>query len=118
VNAPELLIAFHSNNPGAIRRIKKEKEDCAQGMCSYETEEHTTSAKPQPHTGGCKVMYLRSAETGSKESAAMTEPGQTPPSYSHTSSRQTQRSRTTTHPPLHNEEHIQEFARRFQEVMH
>jgi hypothetical protein len=29
VNAPELLVAFHGNNPGAIRMIKKEKEDCA-----------------------------------------------------------------------------------------
>jgi hypothetical protein len=43
---PELLVAFHDNNPGAIRTIKKEKEDCAQGMWSYETEERMTSAKP------------------------------------------------------------------------
>jgi hypothetical protein len=28
VNTPALLIAFHGNNPGEIRVIKKEKEDC------------------------------------------------------------------------------------------
>jgi Chromo (CHRromatin Organisation MOdifier) domain len=86
VNVPELLVAFHGNNPEAIRMIKKEKEDCAQGTWSYETEERTTSTKPQPHTGGRKVMYLRSTETRSKGPATMTEPGQLPPSYSCTSS--------------------------------
>jgi hypothetical protein len=73
VNAPVLLTAFHGNNPEAIRAIKNEKKDCAQGMWSYETEECTTSAKPQPHTAGCKVVYLRSAETRSKGPAAMAE---------------------------------------------
>jgi hypothetical protein len=89
VNAPELLVAFHGNNSGAIRMIKKEKEDYAQGTWSYETEECTASAKPQPHIGECKVMYLRSAEMRLKGPAAMTEPGQLPPSHRHTSSRQT-----------------------------
>jgi hypothetical protein len=32
VNTPELLVAFHGNNPGAIRTIKKEKKDCTQGI--------------------------------------------------------------------------------------
>jgi Chromo (CHRromatin Organisation MOdifier) domain len=98
VNVPELLVAFHGNNPGAIRMIKKEKEDCAQGTWSYETEECTTSAKPQPHTEGCKVMYLRSAEMRSKGPAAMMEPGQLPPSHSRTSSQRTQRSNTAAQP--------------------
>jgi hypothetical protein len=31
VNAPALLTAFHGNNPGAIRMIKKEKKDYTQG---------------------------------------------------------------------------------------
>jgi hypothetical protein len=67
-------------------------------MWSYETEECITSAKPQPYMEGHKVMYLRSTETRLKGPAAMTEPGQTPPSHSHTSSQQTQRSNTVRQP--------------------
>jgi hypothetical protein len=75
VTTPVLLTAFHGNNPGAIRAIKKEKDDCTLGMWSYETEEHTKTLKSQPHTSGRRVMYLRSTETRSKGPAAMAEPG-------------------------------------------
>jgi hypothetical protein len=47
VNAPVLLTAFHGGNPGAIKTIKKEREDCTQSMLSYKTEEHT---KLQSHS--------------------------------------------------------------------
>jgi hypothetical protein len=110
VNIPALLTAFHGNNPGAIRTIKKEKEDCTQGTWSYETEERTRGTKPQPHMADHKVMYLRSTEMKSKGSAAMAEPECNPSSLSCTSSQQTERSSTVTLLPPENEEHIQEFA--------
>ena len=85
MTAPTLLIAFHGNNPGAIRAIKKEKEDHALRMLSYETEEHTKTLKPQPYTTSCRVMYLRSTRTGTKGPETMAEQEQNPPSPSHSS---------------------------------
>jgi hypothetical protein len=110
VSAPVLLTAFHGNNPGAIRVIKKEKKDCAQGTWSYEMEECTKTLKPQPHTTGRRVMYLRSTEMGLTRPVAMAAPEQNPPSPSCSSSQQTERSSTITLLPPENKEHIQEFV--------
>jgi hypothetical protein len=110
VTTPVLLTAFYGNNPGAIRATKKEKEDCAQGTWSYETEEHTKTLKSQPHTTGRRVIYLRSARTGTKGPETMAEQEQNPTSPSCSSSRQTERSNTITLLPPENDEHIQEFA--------
>jgi hypothetical protein len=106
VNAPVLLTAFHGNNPGAIRMIKKEKKDCTQSTLSYETEEHTKTLEPQPRTAGCRVMYLRSTRTRTKGPEMMAEKEKNPPSPSHSSSRQTERSSTITLLPPEKEEHI------------
>jgi hypothetical protein len=95
VNAPELLIAFYSNNLGAIRMIKKEGEGCTQSMLSSESEECAKTLKPQPHTAGCRVMYLRSIKTTTKGPEAMAEPEQNSPFPSHTSFQQTKHSSTT-----------------------
>jgi hypothetical protein len=113
VNAPVLLTAFHSNNPGAIRMIKEEKKDCIQGTWSYELEECTRGTKPQPHMANSKVMYLKSVEMKLKGSAAMAEPEQNPSSPSCTFSRQTERSSTVTLLPPEDKKHIQEFAQRY-----
>jgi hypothetical protein len=85
VNAPALLTAFHGNNTGAIRMIKKE-EGYAQIMLFLGSEKHTKTLKPQPHTAGYRVMYSRSIETMIKGSEVMAEPEQNSPSPSHTSS--------------------------------
>jgi hypothetical protein len=58
VNAPVLLTAFYGNNPGAIRTLKKEEEDCAQSTLSLESEECTKTLKPQPYMAGCRVVRL------------------------------------------------------------
>jgi hypothetical protein len=116
VNAPALLIAFRSSNSGAIRTIKKEKKDYAQGTWSYKMKEHTKTLKPQPHTTGHRVVYLRSAKVKSKGPVAMADPEHNYPSPSCTSFQQAERSSNITLLPLDNKEHIQEFAQRFQET--
>jgi hypothetical protein len=83
VNTLALLTAFHGNNPGAIRKLKKEEDNCTQSILSLGSEEHTKTLKSQPHMTGHRVVYLRSIKAMAKEQGTMANQEQNSPSPTH-----------------------------------
>jgi len=69
MNAPVLLIAFHRQNPGAIRKLKVEDTDCGQRTLSLDQGECTKSQRTQPQTIKCPQMHIRSARVADERAS-------------------------------------------------